>query len=188
MMKQTTLALLTTTALGLAATAQADLSWDWSFTGTGNSGIYFGPLVSGSGTLTTGPLSSGSYTVIGISGTFAGSAINGLNSSFGSPDNTLYTPGNNGSSNPADALILSPGGLAFNLAGDWVNIYDGSYILDSIATITYRVYDNNGVFNNSGTFTATQVTAAPEPSQVISTLTLAGVGGAGWLLKLRRRK
>jgi len=56
MMIKTSLTLFTTAALGLAATAQADLTWDWSFTTTVNDS---GPTASASGTLTTGPLSGG---------------------------------------------------------------------------------------------------------------------------------
>ena len=55
-MKPSSLALLTTAALGLAATAHADLIWDWSFTTIVN---YQGAPATASGTLTTGPLSGG---------------------------------------------------------------------------------------------------------------------------------
>ena len=67
-MRTTSLALLTTAALGLAATAQADLIWDWSYTGNAGNEIF------ASGTLTTDPLSGGAYTITGISGTYTDQA------------------------------------------------------------------------------------------------------------------
>ena len=64
-----------------------------------------------------------------------------------------------------------------------LNIYEA----DMGAPNNYAAFDSNGSYSTTGTFTATAV-AAPEPSQVISMLSLAGMGGAGLLLKLRRRK
>ena len=178
-MFKTSLALFTTAALGLAATAHADLTWDWSYTGVTDLG---GPLVSGSGTLTTGPLSSGAYAITGITGTFAGSTITGLDASvsyIGFPDQTLYTPGGNG----IDNNILSYNGIGFDISGDVVNIFDYPIIPSN----PYLAVDSPETFANLGDFTATPE-AAPEPSQVISMLSLAGMSGAGLLLKLRRRK
>jgi hypothetical protein len=163
---------------GLTAAARADIAWDWSFTGSDN---YSGPLVSGGRTLTTGVLGSGGtggYLVTSISGTFAGNTVTSLSSYFG-PDNTLWTPGNNGL---GDDFLLSYYGLSFNdNTGDAGNFYDdfGDYFAGD-------AYDN---YENIGTFTATEVTAAPEPSQVISLLSLAGMGGAGLLVRrFRNRK
>jgi len=176
-MFKTSLALFTTAALGLAATAHADFTWDWSYTGVTDLG---GPLVSGSGTLTTGPLSSGAYAITGITGTFAGSPITGLDASvsyIGFPDQTLYTPGSNG----LDNNLLSINGIGFDISGDVVNIFD----YPVIPATPYVAIDSQKTFANLGEFTAV---AAPEPSQVISMLSLAGMGGAGLLLKLCRRK
>lgn len=174
------LALLTTAALGLAATAHADFLWDWSYTGVINIGG--SPYVSGSGTLTTVPLSGGAYAITGITGTFAGSTITGLDASvsfFGVPDQTLYTPGSNG----YDNNILSFNGIGFDISGDVVDIFDYPFFPPA----PYLAADNQETFVNLGDFTATPE-AAPEPSQVISMLSMAGLGGAGMLLKLRRRK
>ena len=161
---------------GLTAAARADLTWDWSFTGTT---IDYGSLVSGGGTLTTDPLSGGGYSITSISGTFAGNTITSLDYVFGDPDNTLWTPGYNGQ---GDDSLLSYGGLSFDdNTGDAVNIYDNSG--------TYQAIDFYESYSNFGTFTATEVTAAPEPSQVISLLSLAGMGGAGLLVRrFRNRK
>jgi hypothetical protein len=175
-MAKTSLALLTTVALGLAATAHADLTWDWSYTGT--SGPAESPLVSGSGTLTTGPLSAGAYPITGFFGTFAGSPITGLDASIdynGFPDQTLYTP----------VPSLSSAGIGFDIPGDVVNIFE--FPIGGGYTFIATDYLAAGNFYNVGSFTATLV-PAPEPSQVVSMLSLAGMGGAGLLLKLRRRK
>lgn len=69
--------------------------------------------VSGSGTLTTDPLSLGSYLITGISGTFDGSTITGLIApgAFATNDNLLY-PG---------SPMLDVGGVSFTILGgvDW---------------------------------------------------------------------
>jgi hypothetical protein len=178
-MIKTSLALLATaTALGLAATAHADLTWDWSYTA-----ILGAFPVSGGGTLTTGPESGGAYPVTTISGSYftapgAPFTILGLDAVDGfleTPDNTLYTPGNQ----------LSAGGISFyfGTAGDppvgAANLFSA---YGAPAPIGFE-FDSQGIFS-IGYFTAV---AAPEPSQVVSMLSLAGMGGAGLLLKLRRR-
>ena len=197
-MRTTSLALLTTAALGLAATAQADLIWDWSFTG-GEDPNVGSPHLEASGTLTTDPLSDGAYVITGISGTYvtypnhSGTlttySITGLDSAYAfhnpPPDNTLYTPGYNGSS-PADNLLLSTHGLSFFFgpaggpASSYANIYDNP------GTGVYYVRDSTRS-QDGGIFTATLV-PSPEPSQMISMLSLAGIGGAAFLFNLRRRK
>ena len=150
-----------------------NLTWDWSFDGGK-------PAASGSGTLTTGPLSGGGYTITAISGNFGGFVINGLDSSYGYsgiPDQILYTPGNNGMS---DTLLLSSKGLGFDTTmPSEVNISDqgGAYL-------AYVADVDSGYF---GSFTAAPA-AAPEPSQIVSMLALAGVSGATFLVNLRRRK
>ena len=79
-------------------------------------------------------------------------------------------------------MVLSFDGLSFDdNTGDAVNIYD--YFG------TYKPVDFYESYSNIGNFTATEVTAAPEPSQVISLLSLAGMGGAGLLVRrFRNRK
>ena len=180
MMKQTTLALLTIAALGLAATVHADILWNWSFTTTVPA---TGAPANGSGTLTTGPLVDGSYDITGIGGTYDGFDISGLNTTYLAPDNKLYTPGFNGS---GDDYLLSVHGLAFDF-GFTPTQYEASFI-DPNTIYYFGAYigtDSAGN-QNLGDFIATQ--AAPEPSQVISMLSLAGMDAAGLLLKLRRRK
>ena len=61
-----------------------------------------------------------------------------------------------------------------------MNIFDDGYP-------TYYANDIDDNYAVYGNFTAIPA-AAPEPSQVISMLSLAGIGGAGMLRKLRRRK
>ena len=163
---------------GLTSAARANITWDWSYT---TSGVYYGDPVSGGGTLITDPLSGSSYQIIGITGTFAGNAITTLDDSFGGPDNTLYLPGGNGG---GDSQVLSSDGFSFDdTTGDVVNIYDANMG----APNNYAAFDSNGSYSTTGTFTAA-LAPTPEPSQVISLLSLAGMGGAGLLLKLRRRK
>ena len=171
-------ALLATLVLGFAAPAQADLTWAWAFSGVF---AFRGSAVSGEGTLTTGPLNDGAYPVTSIDGSFAGSSISGLsvNYSFHGlvPDNTLYTPGNNG----LDSLQLSSTGLSFSITGgDVINLFDEA---------GYAASDLNNQFLEAGNFIAIEIpAAAPEPSQVVSLLSLAGIGGAGLLLQRRHRK
>lgn len=169
--------LLATAVLGGAATAHADLTWAWAFTGLF---AFRGGAVSGEGTLTTGPLNGGAYPVTSIDGALAGSSVSGLSvdyAYYGVPDNTLYTPGNNG----LDSLQLSAAGLSFSLnSGDVINLFDQA---------GYAASDQNDQFLEVGNFIATEIpTAAPEPSQIVSLLSLAGVGGAGLLLQRCRRK
>ena len=177
-MLKTSLALLAT-ALGLAATAHADLTWDWSFTST-VSGL--GKPVSGSGTLTTAPLSGGGYVITSITGTYDGFAISGLDPAVAlvsPPDNTLYAPGANGT---PDNFQLSLNGLSFDFGStpEVANIFDPYLINPPLGFyIEFDSLDNV----NGGSFTAV---AAPEPSQIISMLSIAGLGGIGLLL--RRRK
>ena len=187
-MRTTSLALLTTAALGLAATAQADLIWDWSFTFNGN-----GSDAHGSGTLTTDPLSNGAYVITGISGTYFSFplttySILGLDSAGvpgHTPDNMLYTPGYNGTS-PADNAQLSVNGLGFDFGPAGGPAKGHSVIYDDANLGYYSAKDSLHV-QGSGTFTATMV-PSPEPSQMISMLSLAGIGGAAFLFNLRRRK
>jgi len=192
-MFKSSLALLTTAALGLAATAQADLTWDWSYTST-DGNVH---QISASGTLTTDPLSGGGYVITGISGTYvtfpfigAGTtySILGLSSAellSRKPDNTLYTPGYNGSS-PADNLQLSFNGLGFTFGAAGGPPTDNAIIADDTATGDYIARDSRRS-QDTGIFTAALV-PTPEPSQMISMLSLASLGGTGLLLNLRRRK
>ena len=173
MFKHTARALLATTAFGLAATAHADIVWDWSFTTTS---VLYGTSVSGGGTLTTGPLDGSYYPITGVTGTFAGNQITSL-SNDGGANNRLFTPGGNG----VDNSFFDDNGLGLSdNTGDLMNIFDDGYP-------TYYANDIDDNYAVYGNFTAIPA-AAPEPSQVISMLSLAGIGGAGMLRKLRRRK
>ena len=128
--------------------------------------------------------------ITGITGFFDGIVITGLNTALGVtgiPDNNLYTPGNNGSS-PADNFQLSAAGVSFDFDSnpDTANIFDLNAVFPGSG-----LYGAGDTMDDAdfGTFTATLVpAAAPEPSQVISMLPLAGMVGAGLLLRFRRRK
>jgi hypothetical protein len=171
------LALIISVVLGLAANSRAELTWDWSYTSTQ-------PGIDGSGTFTTDPLSGGGYTVTGITGTFNGYDITGLDSSvvvLASADQTLYTPGHNGL---ADNGQLSQAGIGF----DTTEGGSGQGALFDYMGATDVEFDLVLGHGYGVNFTATQVVPTPEPSQAISMLSLAGMGGASLLLRLHRRK
>jgi hypothetical protein len=173
-------ALLAATVIGLAGSAQADLTFDWSFTTTSD-------VVDGSGTLTVNPTLTTvdghtGYAVTSISGTYLGLTVDALQ-----PVGTYY----------ADNLLanltgtseqLDHDGITFTYGPDatlenfWVpNPGDPEYV-GPYGSGSDR--ESTGLAN--GTFVA--VAVAPEPSQIVSMLSLASVGASGLLLRLRRRK
>jgi len=163
--------------LGAAATANAQLSWNWVYTGYWNVG---------SGTLTTTTDDpDGYYQITGITGTYGEWGISQFDidslqtssSNDGLPYNHLLAGG-----------VLDSAGLGFFIEGvGYVRIYQDS---QSSQQFTDSIGDDNlrsDVF--IGSFTATSDTASvPEPSQIISMLALSGLGGLGALVKFRRRK
>jgi hypothetical protein len=166
--------LCTLVLLGAAATANAQLSWNWAYNGYWNDG---------SGTLTTTADLGGYYQITGITGTYGEYGISQFDidslqtssSSDGLPDNHLLAGG-----------VLDSAGLGFFIMGQgWVRIYQDS---QSSQQFTDSIGDDN-LRSDIGSFTATPATSSvPEPSQIISLLALSGIGGLGALVKLRRRK
>jgi hypothetical protein len=124
-----------TGVLGAYGPAQASLSWNFTTDMDGG----------GNGTLTTGPLSAGSYLITGISGTFGGVTITGLPVLSGT-DDLLY---------PAPEY-LDGLGIGFSLSNgtDVVLWAEGGGLFFGVET-------NGQGFR--GTFSASQVSPIPEP-------------------------
>jgi hypothetical protein len=152
-MRLGSIALAAAALVGTSGAADASLVWEF------NADL----ADSGQGTLTTDPLSGGSYQITGISGTFAGLAITGLSGFHGADNDLLPAPG-----------YLDGLGISFSLSnGELVNIWaEGAYFLELTS-------DNTGDY---GTFSATPV---PEPATFgIFSMGLAALGLIGW----RRRR
>jgi hypothetical protein len=153
-------ALLLATTLALPMSAHA-VEWIWSWTGT-NPATDFG-----SGTLTTGDLSAGSYLITAMTGTWNTANITQL-----LPVGTEVEPGFPIENKLDSVSQLTSSGLGFSTsAGEDLNLYyfSGQY---SVYSSTLSI--------NPGVFTATQVAAVPEPETYA--LMLAGlvlVGAAG---------
>jgi hypothetical protein len=146
---------------GAASPAHASLLWDFTFTAGGDSA---------SGTLTTDDLSSGSYQITDVSGTFDGTNITGLAPTGQGPDSTdnlLY---------PAPDF-LDQSGFAFDLAGGGPEtIYgpESSFFFD---------YPDANSGGHSGTFSAS---LAPLPEPASAGLVASAIAAIG-LLRRRRR-
>jgi hypothetical protein len=182
-------ALLTAIALGLAGTARADLTWNWTLTGT---------IDNGSGTLTTEPYSAnanpvfaaapGGYVVAGFlvtgaTGTYDGDTVTGV-------DNLA-----DAASQLWDQLLVPGGfpdlaGLLFtvdNATTPYAGVFFSGTGTPTDAVDSGEVAASSAYGTNPGIFNAVLV-SAPEPSQAISMLALAGLGGVSLLGRLRRRK
>jgi hypothetical protein len=163
--------LLGTAALLLVAAplpAQADLLWEWSYSGDG---------IAASGNLTTNTTldSDGFYEITGITGTRNGVAITALEPTGEAiPLNEPYA---------VDNLIdltglLTDNGFGFELAdGTYANPYYSAGYVE-----VYTQPASSGFFEVPITFSAEQI---PEPAT--ATLLLAGIAGLA-SLRLRRAR
>ena len=156
-------ALLLAAALALPTSANAVVVWDWSWIGTDI----------GSGTLTTNDLSSGSYLITAMTGTWNTEVITLL------PAGTEVDSGS-----PIDNLLfdlpqqLSNNGLGFTTFRENVNLYvskEYEYVAFSDSTFEYR----------NGAFTAT---IAPIPEPETYALMLAGLALVGAAARRRRAR
>ena len=160
---------LAVAATVLAATPASAAKVLFSFTGSGQTG---------SGTLTTAdPLAQGGTPITGITGLFNGSAITGLQGSFGNPDNLFYF---------ADPIKLSFDGVSFTSAsGAVANLYY------STARDSYRLFASANGTGEDSDFYAVEATFAPlaggVPEPGVWALMLLGFGMLGGALRRRVR-
>ncbi len=153
-MRLGSIALAAAALVGTSGAADASLVWEF------NADL----ADSGQGTLTTDPLSGGSYQITGISGTFAGLAITGLSGFHGADNDLLPAPD-----------YLDAYGISFSLSnGELVNIWaEGAPNFREVTSDHTSDY---------GSFSATPV---PEPATFgIFSMGLAALGLIGW----RRRR
>jgi len=186
MMKQQKVALLVAAGLGLAATAKAGLVWDWTVSGSTDNG---------SGTFTTtdyGDFSGVSaYLVTGASGTFDGIQVNGVpgltTAQNAGWDQLLFPSDADPAGAPVDnsGLVLTLGNSSTPYAGFFSAGPGGIYGVNTVVSGTLTDINNYG---NHFSDLQLSITPAPEPSQVVSMLGLAAIGGVGLLGRLRRRK
>ena len=168
---------------GLTTAARADLTYDWTETGSS-----FG---NGSGTLTIDPTTIGldtahtyvdgegyDYTVTSLTGTIGATAV---------------------SNNGGGDLNFSGDTIAgSSLIGAYVNVFDSvgnTYVLADQPGYNYKAVNFYPLPNgyegeqNSGvtfTFTPAAPAAAPEPAQMVSGLVLAGLGLAARRFRSRK--
>jgi len=154
---------LLTVALLAAPLAANALVWNWSYSGTLDTGA---PMIGGGGTLVTGDPVSGSpnyFLITGIAGTYEGSLITALSSpeSFGGNDNWLLD----------DGTQLDYLGMSFTANGVEHNFYWnpelGTYRDLNVADISFSA----------------SLASVPEPD----TMALLSLGLVGVLLSRRRK-
>jgi hypothetical protein len=144
--------------LASTTSARAD-SFGFSYSGSG---------FTASGTLTTDPLSDGSYLITGLSGTQNGQTMTILDpGEFLSNDNLLYP----------SAPFLDFDGLSFVADGIDYNVFFNSNT--SAGPVGYYIASEADIFGSAISFS---VTPAPEPLSVL----LLGFGLLG-VLGLRKR-
>jgi hypothetical protein len=167
---------LTCVSLGLlgagviqASAAQAITTWTWSFT-TEISDQF------GSGTFTTAdvtPAPGVFFSVIGIHGTYNRNgisySISGLSGAFGATNNFQWD------GTTISPMILTGGGISFEVGSDVVNLYNGLGL--GHPDLTYSSFSGR-----NGGVTSSKLTPVPGP------LPLLGVAAAyRWTRTLRRR-
>ena len=138
-------ALFVSALLGLGASAAKADTFDFTISG-GHSAT---------GTLTTDPVSGGSYLITGISGSQDGSSITGLIpvNGFAANDNLLY---------PAPPLLDLPG-FSFVAGGIDYNVYFNGGDFGGSATSYYET-TVSGVLGSEVNFS---VVPTPEPSSLL---------------------
>jgi len=169
-------------AVGLAASASAQLTWDWTLYGEVVNASTV--IASGSGEFTTASTPvGGNYQITSMTGSIVMTfSINGTGAIQQSGGGTIL-----GITSPPS---LTPGGqLTGNLIVNLPGGDTGTFYVNTGNPLSY--VDSSMPFyadHVNPTFNVQQVVSAPEPSQVASMLGLAGVGGTGMLLRFRRRK
>lgn len=156
-----------TAMIGLNAPARASqLTWNWSWSDYSSN--------TGSGTFTTNALSSGSYLITGISGTWDGNTITGL-----------LAPGSCCSYPPNDNLLLagSPqlddGGLGFVSNGIDINLYQYGGI--------YYYYTGDSSYGTFSAVLSSTSVSAPEPGSLALFGAALGLLALGALMRKLRK-
>ncbi len=195
-MKQSTLALLAAASFGVAATANADLTWKWTLSGGSDTGTgYF---------QTTSYLTSPNSSYPGVAGylitkvidsSINGDTVSGIvdtatAANAGSGWDQLLVP--NGIVN--EASLVDGNGILLTLehaAYAYAGIYSTGNPDNPEEVLSGEFNDINSYGLNMGNFSANftlTLVPTPEPSQVVSMLGLAGLGGLSLLRRLRHQK
>jgi hypothetical protein len=159
--------------VGVAVQAQADQTFDFSFSGSG---------ITGNAILTATPNGDGSFTAISSTGTITGApdGITDLNS-------LLPNPNAPGVYVPADTALYYDNQL-FPGQNPPIDINGLSWISNGVSFVIYGIDVNSGFFldDNNSLPLSISLSSVPEPS----TLVLGSVGGLmmGLGVALRRRR